>query len=299
MSDPVTELDRLQRWMQCVITHPDGIAAGIDSDAAREHIDVQIGEVEDVITRSQALNSIERLHVYGNAYSARLIECMGGEFPATQAALGEEAFGGFVMGFLQVSPSTSYTLGDLGQAFPDYLATTRPPREIEGPDWADFLIELATLERTYSEVFDGPGEERIQLMKADDLLSIPPDRWGEVCLQTAASLRLIEFQFPVQEYAASVRKQEEATIPHTSQTRLAISRRDYIVRRRPLSPLAFALLGQLQRGAPLGDAIETVLSDTEVDMSKLAPQLQAWFRSWTSDGYFVSVKLTEDQSVTK
>ncbi len=294
MSDSVTELDRLQRWMLSVITHPDGVAAGIDADAARQHIDVQIGMVEEVITRSQALDSIERLHVYGNAYYARLIECMGGEFPATQAALGEEAFSGFVMGYLQVSPSTSYTLGELGRAFPQYLAASRPPREIDGPDWADFLIDLATLERAYSEVFDGPGEERIQLMQADDLLSIPPDRWGDARLQTAASLRLLTFQFPVQEYAAAVRKQEEATIPQPAQTWLAISRRDYIVRRRPLAPAAYALLGQLQQGATLGDAIETVVSDADVDMSTFATRLQEWFRSWTSDGYFVAVELQGD-----
>ncbi len=301
MSDPVSELNRLQRWMQSVITHPDGVAAGIDSDSARQHIDVQRSAVEEVISRSQALDSIERLHVYGNAYYARLIECMGGEFPATHAALGEEAFSGFVMGFLQVSPSTSYTLGELGRAFPEYLASSRPPREIDGPDWADFLIELATLERTYSDVFDGPGEERITLMQADDLLSIPPESWGDARLQTAASLRLLTFQFPVQEYAASIRKQEEATIPQSAETRLAISRRDYIVRRRPLAPLPYALLRQLQQGATLGAAIETAVSnaETDVDMSTFAARLQEWFRSWTGDGYFVGVDLESDQSVTK
>ena len=246
---------------------------------------------EEVISRSQALDSIERLHVYGNAYYARLIECMGGEFPATQAALGEEAFSGFVMGFLQVSPSTSYTLGDLGKAFPEYLAESRPPREIDGPDWADFLIELATLERTYGEVFDGPGEEKTKLMQANDLLSIPPDRWGDARLQTASSLHLLTFQFPVQDYAAAVRKQEEATVPPPTETHLAINRRDYIVRRRPLTPMGYELLELLQQGATLGDAIETVVSESDVDMEVFASRLQQWFRSWTTDGYFVGVDL--------
>ena len=103
----MAELDRLQRWMQSVITHPDGVAAGIDSETARELIEIRSGSIEQVISRSKALDSIQRLHVYGNAYYARLIDCMKGEFPATLAALGDESFGGFVMGYLQSCPSTS------------------------------------------------------------------------------------------------------------------------------------------------------------------------------------------------
>lgn len=301
MTDLVIELDRLQRWMQAVITHPEGVAAGVDSEDARQHIDVRVGEVEQVISRSQRLNSIERLHVYGNAYYARLIDCMGGEFPATQAALGEDAFSGFVMGFLQVYPSTSYTLGELGRKFPEYLADSRPPREVAGPDWADFLIELATLELAYSEVFDGPGEEQISLMQADDLLSIPSDRWEDVRLQTAKSLRLLTFQFPVQDYITAVRKQEEATIPQPAETRLAINRRDYVVRRRPLAPLPYELLRRVQQGATLGSAIEATvtMAETDFDMTMFATQLQEWFRSWTGDGYFVGVDLEAGQRVTK
>lgn len=292
MSKPVHQLDRLQRWMQSVITHPEGVSAGIESDAARAHIDIEAAEIETLVNRSRAQDSIERLRVYGNAYYARLIECMAGEFPATQTALGEEAFGGFVMGYLQVSPSTSYTLGELGRGFPDYLFNSRPPREIEGPDWADFLIELATLELTYSEVFDGPGEEQMELLKADDLLSIAPEKWGDARLQTAPSLRMLKFQFPVQEYASAVRhQQQEATVPQPQETRLAINRRDYIVRRRPLPELAFAILEQLQQGATLADAIGTAVADHDVDMMTLANRLQQWFRSWTRDGYFVGVEI--------
>lgn len=301
MTDSLAELDRLQRWMQTVITHPDGVAAGIDSETARKLIEIRSGNIEQVISRSKALDSIQRLHVYGNAYYARLIDCMKGEFPATLAALGDESFGGFVMGYLQSFPSTSYTLGDLGREFPAYLANSRPPREIDGPDWADFLVELATLERVYSDVFDGPGEERITLLSADDLSAIPPDRWGDVRLQTAASLHLRTFQFPVQDYIAAVRKQETATIPQPEETWLAINRRDYIVRRRPLSRLPYQLLLQLQQGETLGDAIEVMLvqADMEVDTNSFASRLQEWFRNWTADGYFVGVTLETDQSETK
>ena len=38
MSETRHTLDELQRWMQAVITHPRGVAAGIESDQACEQV---------------------------------------------------------------------------------------------------------------------------------------------------------------------------------------------------------------------------------------------------------------------
>jgi len=83
-------LDQLQRWTQSVITHPFGVEQGICSRAATEQIDVESATVEQVITRSKALTSIERLRIYANAYYARLLDCMREFFPALDHTLGEE-----------------------------------------------------------------------------------------------------------------------------------------------------------------------------------------------------------------
>lgn len=285
------ELERIQRWMQAVITHPEGIAAGIGSHEARQSIDVGADEVERVIRRSRALDSVQRLSIYGNAYYSRLIECLAADFPAVRAAVGEEGFSGFVFGYLQQYPSTSYTLSELGRLFPQYLAESRPPRTNEEPDWADFLVDLATLERTYSEVFDGPGEERGRLLAADDLLAIPPERWGDVRLRTAASLRLLELRFPVHEYASAVRRGEDAVIPRGATTFLAINRREYVVRRRSLTRLPYLLLEHLRQGQTLDSAIECAITATDADPSTLTTKFQEWFRLWTREGYFVGIEL--------
>ena len=52
MNDTPRELDQIQRWMQAVIMHPDGIADGIASATARAEIDVSADDVERVINRS-------------------------------------------------------------------------------------------------------------------------------------------------------------------------------------------------------------------------------------------------------
>ncbi|HUG91428.1 MAG TPA: DNA-binding domain-containing protein [Planctomycetaceae bacterium] len=299
--DPL-ELARIQRWMQAVIMHPEGVAAGVNSGAARSEIDVSAAHLEQVISRSRALGSLKRLHVYGNAYYARLLECLRDEFPATAHAVGTDTFDGFAFGYLQAYPSTSYTLARLGSNFPRYLAETRPPRESDGdePDWADFLIDLATLERVYSEVFDGPGVEGQPLLAADDLAGIPPERFAGVRLVPASCLRLLELRFPVHEFATAVRQGRGPDVPRPAPTYLAITRRDFVVRRQAVSRARFDLLASLSAGRTLGEAIEAVLAGSDATVAgseaafdDLAGNLRQWFADWAAAGYFERIEAGE------
>src|SRR5258707_9350668 len=161
-NNPAHDLGQIQRWMQATIMNPVGVAEGIASPEARSHINVGPDEAEAVVTRSRALSALERLAIYSYAYYARLLECLREEFPVLKHALGEEVFDAFAVGYLEKYPSRSYTLFQLGVNFPRFLAETRPDREADegvAAEWPDFLIDLATLERTFSEVFDGPGVE--------------------------------------------------------------------------------------------------------------------------------------------
>ncbi len=73
----ISDLERVQRWMLSVIAHPDGIDEGADATEARRWIDAGAGQLESVVTRSRQLSASERLAVYGNAYYARLRDCLG------------------------------------------------------------------------------------------------------------------------------------------------------------------------------------------------------------------------------
>ena len=161
MAGDVFQLDQIQKWMQSVISHPEGVAAGLKSAEAQQQIPILPDSIEEVVTRSQSLTSLERLQVYGNAYYARLVECLQGEFPAVARAVGTETFDVLAMGYLQSYPSRSYTLAQLGANFPRFLAEIPlPTLTNQTEDFAAFLIDLATLERLYSEVFDRAGRGR-------------------------------------------------------------------------------------------------------------------------------------------
>lgn len=290
---PTRSLEDLQRWMQAVISHPAGIERGIRSEGAREHIEVEPEEVDRIVLPSHRLSSLERLRIYGNAYYARLLECLREEFPALRHAVGEEAFDGFALGYLQRHPSQSYTLGELARHFPEFLSQTRPPEPADElrPNWADFVIDLATAERVYSEVFDGPGVEQGRVLQAEDVASLTAGQWLEARLIPVPCLRLLKVAYPVHEYISALRRQAPIPIPAPQPTHLAITRRDYVVRRRAVSPEEFGLLALLADGAAVGDAIERVANSAGDDLEALAGKLHEWFQGWALAGYFERVEL--------
>lgn len=281
-------LDVIQRWLQSVIVHPGGVEAGIDAACRRGDVEQGVQRIEELIGRSQSQTSIARLEVYSNAYQARLIEVLLGEYPALVHALGEEAFVGLASVYLEHHPPTSYTLAHLGRHFPEHLAQSRPPKDNDNdsPDWADFLIDLARLERVYSEVFDGPGIEELPPLQAEVLREISPGKWADTRLVPAPCLRLESFRFPVHAYATAIRQQRDPDEIVAEATDLAIHRRDYIVRRVSLTKPEFQLLSALIAGRTIGQAFEEVhasASEQSFDPSTISN----WFRNWAAAGFFI------------
>jgi len=284
-------LTNLQRWVQEVITNPDGISAGVESESARQEIDISGSQIEQVVEPSSRLGSAERLAVYGNAYFARLVECLGEEFPATCFALGEDTFQTFAFGYIKNRPSTSYSLGFLGERFPQYLIDTRPT-DVPQPGWPDFLIDLATLERTYAEVFDGPGPEHLDTLQPEDLQAIPPELVSEIRFVPVPSLRLMEARFPVHEYVTAVRRDRSPEIPLPAETLLVITRRDFVVRRGTVSRAEFQLLRAILDGNTLGTAIELAAQELpDGSDDEFAASLSKWFQHWATAGWFLRVEL--------
>jgi hypothetical protein len=289
MNDQRRDLANLQRWMQTVITHPDGVPAGLASDEARSAIDAAPADVEQIVSRSAALTSVQRLEVYANAYYARLVECLEAEFPVLAAALGGDAFAGFALEYLIRHPSRSYTLARLGENFARDLEETRPPRAGDAPDWADFLIDLARLEWTFSQVFDGPGVEGQRLLDVEKLRAVPTDRWSDSRLVCVPCLRLESFRFPVSAYYSATRRSERPDPPAPAATYLAVNRRNFVVRRHDLTKPQFELLTALRGGDTVGAAIATIASAAQTAFDSFAAQLHDWFAQWAAEGFFLDV----------
>lgn len=284
MTPPPT-LDQLQRWMLAVISHPRGIEAGLQTERPGGELQVAPEDLATVVAPSAACSSAERMAVYSSAYFARLLECLSAEFPAVQRAAGEEAFAGLAVGYLQRHPPRSYTLAQLGTGFPEYLKETRPQRgAAPGPDWADLLVDLARLERTYAEVFDGPGEEAAPPLDVQSLMQMPAEDWEHLELRVTASLRWLDVQFPVHDYCAALRRGDPDQPPVPQTLRLAVYRRQFRVQVRALSQPQAALVAMLQQGLSVGAALAIVVAQHHLDPHALLTELPSWFRDWTASG---------------
>ena len=186
-------LGALQLWMQQAVTHPAG---------------VNPANVGERIRPSGALTAIERLSIYNQSYHARLLDCFRSFYPALLHALGGDLFDQFALAYLKASPPVSFTLAQLTDSFPQWLKETRPA-DGEGL-WPDFVIELASLELAFRQVYDGPGPE-------------------------GPALRRFACRYPVHLYQAAVRRGEKPEAPPPSETFLALSRRNYRVVVREIS----------------------------------------------------------------
>ncbi len=135
-------------------------------------------------------------------YHARLIECLEAEFPMFRQAVGADAFADFAVEYLKQYPSHSHTLANLGATFPRFLEETNPSATSDSltAGWPEFLIDLALVERTFSEVFDGPGIEERQTISVDELRAIDSQSWPQARLTPAPCLRLLALRFPLNDY---------------------------------------------------------------------------------------------------
>ncbi len=242
-------LQSVQQSMQAAIMRPGGMAP----PPLRSN-----GNSESLFAGAPSLSAAQGLGIYQSAYQARLCECLENEYPVLRKTVGEDAFRQFATSYLRRFPSTSYTLGRLSERFIDYFRDTRLPRSTtieDAPDWADYVIDIATLEHTINQVFNGPGAETRRRIGPADLARIAAVDWPHIRFNCDPSLRLLELRFPVHLQLQSDRCETVRRGLQPQRTLLAVFRRRYAVRWNELSNLAFGVLQKLLGGEALGSAI--------------------------------------------
>lgn len=281
-----TGLERVQRWMQAIVTHPGGVGAGVASDEARQSIDVDASTVESIVAPSPTLTGAERLAIYSHAYHARLLQCFRETFPALLFTLGEKLFDRFALDYLKSHPPHSYTLDNLADAFVQHLAKTRP--DADGKEsWVDFIIELATLEHAFAKVYDGPGLEGRTAPRAVEIHKRGNKQFKDARPAHAPSLRLFAFSHPAHTYMLAARAGEKPGLPCAAETFVAMTRRDYSVVIYDLNATQFSFLEALDGRRSIGEALERA---TPLGRRKArVTTVREWIREWASRGFFEKV----------
>jgi hypothetical protein len=273
-------LQILEEWMLTTITHPHGVLAGTFAASGQ----CSIPSLTSIIHATTEWSAEDRVGVYWNAYFARLQDCLHEDFPVLRQAVGDAVFDEFAFEYLQIHPPTSYTLCRLGSQFPAFLKASRPPREREAPDWADFIADLAAFEWTLSEVFDGPGLEQLEICSATGLNSVSPDRLLDVKVVCAPCLRLENYRFPVHRFHAALKSGDTPDWPKPQASFVAVTRRAFTVQHHTLNENEFTLLQRLMVGDSLGLALEHVCGANQVLVAEVRTHIASWFQSWMQTG---------------
>ena len=137
-------------------------------------------------------------------------------------------------------------------------------------------------------------------LAAEDLLAIGPQRWPEARLVPAPCLRLLRFGFPVNDHFTELRREtglreepgqersDEPPLPDPAATYLALTRRDFVVRRHALNEAQFELLHAIMADETVGQAI-THAAEAVPDLESLAADLRSWFHEWATAGFFSGI----------
>ena len=279
----MSHLLQLQRRMAEAVMRPLARGDRMRRRVAGQSIETQAAKF---IKPNDRLTSFERLEIYNRQHWILALDSFAEDFPGLKAVLGTTAFDRLARAYVSQCPSRSYTLSVLGSRLVDWMSAN--PGLLGAR--RELALEAAKLEWAHIEAFD--AAERPALAMAGEAIG------PETCLQLQPYLRLSRFRYAVDDLLLAVQQAEEngGLSAHRRQQLLrdlapspiflAVHRADFSVHYKRLDPVAFRLLRNLQRGAPLGDAMEAAFKGSTVPADKWPVLIQGWFANWTELGWF-------------
>jgi len=254
-------LRSLQRWFASVVQHPRGVRAGLRAHGSQPVAGSRVNA-------ATAAQGAMRLQVYGEAYYARLVDVLAGDYPALRAFVGERRFAAWAKRYLVRRPSRHPNLNQLGARFPQHVRTVERGSAI--------ATALADLELAVTRAFDAPARTPLS---AGALAAVPPARWRRLRFELDPSVQLLRVPAAAADrYVAWGTGEKPAS--RTGTVELLVVRTDDQVRRFELPPGAGRVLRRLRRGATFGEALAGLSATTPVG---------EWFARWRADGVFAGV----------
>lgn len=252
---------------------------------------------KQIIKPNDQLSSFERLEIYNRQYWFRVLDAFSDDFPGLRAILGGQRFDVVAKAYLTECPSRSFTMRDLGSRLESWLL--RHPEYARGRQ--QLALDMVRLEWAEIETFDSASEPPLT---AESLSGADP---AKVKLRLQPYIRLLDLHYPVDDLLLAIKhdtgtnvasnamneRQKRKKVSAVARLRpvpvyLAVHRLENTVYFRRLEREEFAILNALRKGRTLEGAIATGFRSSPIPVVERAPRAGAWFRNWSSLGWFVT-----------
>jgi hypothetical protein len=218
------------------------------------------------------------LGVYRHAYSARLVEILGNDFPGLKALAGAEAFDKLARAYIAAHPSRGFSVRTIGRSLTEFLART-PPYAARR-----MLADMARFEWAMAHAFDAANAEPIGI---EHMAGVPAPAWPSIRLDFHPSAMRVSMQTAVPTAWAAQNNGEPLADPVEDHRDWLLWRQDLDVKFRPLDQDESAALATAMAGEDFSAICE--------DLATYGPQDEAAFRAaglirvWIESGLIVGI----------
>ncbi|MGE4233090.1 MAG: DUF2063 domain-containing protein [Bacteriovoracia bacterium] len=272
------KLANLQRWLRWIITEPRGVTEALDRPDKREPKPRLLAEVAD----APPLCRVRRLDIYAEAYFARLVECLAKDFEAVSSVLDEDSFRRVVADYLEVYPSKTLNIGEVGRSFSDFL------KGYAFASGVPYLSDLAKLEWALIEAFYAENTSRFD---PSTLAALSPEAWSTLTLTLHPSVHILRLNWPVDTIWKARRETDVPTDLLPEDTALLVYRQGFILNVERIDPLQREFLQLILDRLPLGTALDKIQEKSESSETELGSLFQTWFAHWVGTGIIQCVEV--------
>lgn len=240
-------------------------------------IEQQFALKRAIVQRDDSATVTGHLHIYQQAYTARLTSALRDNFGVLPQVLGDDAFDALALAYVETHPSRQASIRWFGDRLPDFMAM----REDLVPHPA--LVDLARMEWALRTAFDATDATPLT---ADDLAGVPADEWPGLVFAPLPSVQLLALAWNVGPVWRALQSADAPDLPEPEalQHTLLIWRRGLDTRWRALDEGVARLLRCAIRGETFAGLC--ALAASEVGDEQAALHAASALRAWIADGLF-------------
>jgi hypothetical protein len=229
---------------------------------------------EALFCSSPELGAAERVRIYAEMYTARLIDALREDFPKLAGVLGDELFAGLGEAYARAHPSEHPDIGRFGRALAGYLHAH------PGGQRSD-LADLAALEWARCEVFsEAPAEPAGREVFA----GLGPEDFGLARLELVPALRLLPLEHDVLPLWRALEHGAPLPEPRPAPSAAVVWRRGFEIFHAGVALDEARALEAALDGRPMGDVCSTF-----GDRPDAAEAAFAALASWVDEGWIAAV----------